>query len=299
MIELAIEQRRRDLGDGFRCAALLPSAAAPHGGTVHLLRPHGAGRFCAPESPRGRRASASPYRAGDGHLPVRRRDHASRQPGLGAADPPRRSQLDDGRPRHHPLRALRARARRRASRSHGIQAWVALPEEAEESSPPSATTAPSSAPYTSEGGAVGAPHRRRGLRRESAGARRIRRCSTSIGELQPRGQRALPTSYPRARRLHRRPAASRSTGGATTPDSMLVFRAGRAGRRSRARRRAVAHAAGRRAGRRALHRVEFRLLLAGAHRAGEGGLARGTHEAAAARRSGFIPLPPDPAPRNA
>ena len=57
-----------------------------------------------------------------GHLPVRRRDHASRQPRLRAGDPSRRGQLDDGRPRHHAFGALRARAPRgrRDARHPGV-----------------------------------------------------------------------------------------------------------------------------------------------------------------------------------
>ena len=57
-----------------------------------------------------RRAAASAYRARHRHLSVRRRDHPSRQPRQRHGDPARRGQLDDGRARHRPFRAHRARS---------------------------------------------------------------------------------------------------------------------------------------------------------------------------------------------
>ncbi len=59
---------------------------AADGGPVHLLRSHGPGRV---RGGRGRRRAAAPaHRPRHGHLPLRGRVHASRQPGLCAADPP-------------------------------------------------------------------------------------------------------------------------------------------------------------------------------------------------------------------
>ena len=79
-----------------------------HGRAVHLLRSHGAGALRARRG--ARRAAASAHRAGDGDVSVRGRDPPSRQPRLGAADPARRGQLDDGRPRHRALGALAGRS---------------------------------------------------------------------------------------------------------------------------------------------------------------------------------------------
>src|SRR5690606_16718884 len=92
---------------------------APHGRPLHLLRPHGPEGPRAGPAARGGRATAPAHRPFDHHLPVRRRDHAPRQRRLRAGHPPGRGQLDDRRPRHHPLRTLRAPApRRRADRRH-------------------------------------------------------------------------------------------------------------------------------------------------------------------------------------
>ena len=55
------------------------------------------------------------------------------------------------------------------------------------------------------------------------------------------------------------------------------------------------HAAGRRAGGRALHRMELRVLVQGAHRAGQGRLARRPHEAARRRPRGVHPAARRPA----
>ena len=68
--------------------------------------------------------------------PVRRRDHAPRQPRHRGADPARRGQLDDGRARHRPFRAHRAATVASAGEPlHGLQCWVALPADDEESEP--------------------------------------------------------------------------------------------------------------------------------------------------------------------
>ena len=73
-----------------------------------------------------RRAAASAHRPRDGDVPVRGRDHASRQPRLGAADPPGRRELDDRRARHRALRAHAARACARPARAlarHPDRGW--------------------------------------------------------------------------------------------------------------------------------------------------------------------------------
>ena len=108
------QRRSRRLLGAPRAA---PQQAA-HGRPLHLLRSFRAGRV--PQRPGHRRAAASAYRARHRHLPVRRRDHAPRQPRHRGADPPGRGQLDDRGTRHRAFRAHRAGAphgRRAAART--------------------------------------------------------------------------------------------------------------------------------------------------------------------------------------
>ncbi len=112
MIELVIDQRSRDLG-GFEVGRVLPFTQAADGRTVHFLRSLRPGSFRAGDSAYRRCPAASAHRPVDRQLPVRRRDHASRQRRLRTGDTPRRGELDDRGPRHHAFRALRAGARRR------------------------------------------------------------------------------------------------------------------------------------------------------------------------------------------
>ena len=97
---------RRRLHGAAR-AAVDPVA---HGRAVRVLRSFRADRVQVRQRPR--RAPASAYRARHRHLPVRRRDHAPRQPRHRGADPARRGQLDDRRPRHRAFGAHRHRAPR-------------------------------------------------------------------------------------------------------------------------------------------------------------------------------------------
>ena len=105
--------RPRRLRGGPRAAV----RQAAHGGPVHLLRPHGPGGFPARRPAHRGRAAPPSHRAIDAHLSLRGRNHAPGQRRLGTADPPRRSELDDRRARHHAFGALRARAAR--GRAHG------------------------------------------------------------------------------------------------------------------------------------------------------------------------------------
>ena len=180
------------------------------------------------------------------------------------------------------------RARREGDRMHGIQAWVALPEARRgDASRPSRTTAPATCPSYEEGGAVGAPDRRRGVRRE--GQVETRSPMFYLHWDLAAGARAgLPAEYAERAALRRerrgrvrRPARSRRA-------RWLILDAGQDGGRRGA---AALHRprARRRAARPALHRVELRLVLEGAHRAGEGRLARRADEAARPRQSGIHP----------
>ena len=94
--------------------------APADGRAVHLLRSDGAGGV--PARPGHRRAAASAHRARHRDLPVRGRDHPSRQPRHAAADPTGRGQLDDRRARHRPFRAHRARG------AHGRRQAVRHPD---------------------------------------------------------------------------------------------------------------------------------------------------------------------------
>ncbi len=107
MPELVIDQRRRDLG-GFEVGRILPAVQRRMVGPFVFFDHMGPVDFPRWHPAHGRRAPASAHRPGHRHLPLRRRDHAPRQPRLAAGDPPRRGQLDDRRARHHPLGALRA-----------------------------------------------------------------------------------------------------------------------------------------------------------------------------------------------
>ena len=105
--------RMHDLG-GFTVGRVLPQCEMPQRRPLRVLRPHRPGD--ARRRATDRRAPASAHRPGHRHLPVGRRDDASRQPGLGAGNPARRRQLDDRRPRHRPFRTHAGTpARRRSS----------------------------------------------------------------------------------------------------------------------------------------------------------------------------------------
>ena len=142
-----------------------------------------------------RRAAASAHRPVDGHLPVRRRDHASRQPRVRAADPPGRGQLDDRRPRHHALRALRARARAKAGGCTASRRGSRCRVEDEETDPAFAHYGARRICPTYEGGGCGrgwSPAKRSAPRPRSTP---IRRCSTCIGDCDQGAKAQLPAEY--------------------------------------------------------------------------------------------------------
>ena len=210
--------------------------------------------------------------------------------GVEQAIRPGRGELDDRRARHHPFRALRARCAREGGRMHGIQAWVALPDEQEETEPAFAHHAAADLPTYEARRHVGAAGGR--ARRSAPSAPVQDPLAAVLRALGAGGRRAGAAAggLSGARRLCR---AGRGGGGRprrTDEGQMLVFAPGepvtftRGDRRDR-------HAAGRRAGGRAVHRVELRRLVQGAHRAGQGRLARRPHEAARPRQREFIPLP--------
>ena len=120
-VDLVVVPRAHDIG-GLEVRRALPTARRRMVGPFIFFDQMGPATVAGGRG--ARRAAASPYRAGDGHLPVRGRDHAPRQPRHRAADPPGRGQLDDRRPRHRALRTvadttLRAEARRDMLRHPG------------------------------------------------------------------------------------------------------------------------------------------------------------------------------------
>ena len=130
-IELMIVPRSVDLG-GFAVRRALPHAQRRMVGPFVFFDHMGPAEFT--QRPRHRRAAASAYRARHRHLSVRRRDRASRQPRLAAADPAGRRQLDDRGTRHRALRAHRAGAphgRRAAARIAVLGRAAANDEETE------------------------------------------------------------------------------------------------------------------------------------------------------------------------
>ena len=158
-------RRSRRLRGAPRAAA----RQAAHGRPVHLLRPYRPGRV--PRRPGHRRAAASAYRARHRHLPVRRRDHAPRQPRHRCGDPPRRGQLDDRRPRHRAFRAHRARASRAtASRSTACSAGWRCRQPTRRPTPAFAHHGSDELPLIERRGQDRARRRGRALRRALAGA---------------------------------------------------------------------------------------------------------------------------------
>ena len=133
-LDLLIEARVRDLGDGFRVRRLLPAAKRRMVGPFIFFDQMGPVRM-APGR-RARRAPAPAHQPGDGHVSLRGRDPAPRQPRHGADDPTRRAQLDDRRPRHRALRALAERgARDGCDRCTGSSSGSRLPRAHEEVAP--------------------------------------------------------------------------------------------------------------------------------------------------------------------
>ena len=214
MIELVIESRSRDLG-GFQVGRVLPFSQKRMVGPFIFFDHFGPVRFEAGHPAQRRRAAASAHRAVDGFVPVRRRDHASRQRGLRAADPAGRAQLDDGGSRNHPLRAFRAStcggrhdARhpgmgRAAPRARGNRALVLA----------SRRGGPA---HVREWRVVGAAHRRQRVRRACARqdplADVLRPLATAAG-----GEGAIAGRVSGTRGIRRRRAPSTSAGSRSRP----------------------------------------------------------------------------------
>ena len=201
--------RPRRLRGGPRAAV----RQAAHGGPVHLLRPHGPGGFPARHPAHRGRAAPSAHRPRDAHLSLRGRDHAPRQRRLGTADPPRRSELDDRRARHHAFGALRARAAR--GRAHGRHPGLDRAAEGEGRDRPGVLASWGGGSAALRGAwKIHPPHRRRGLRRKGAGAGVFAALLPPLRAFAGRSRRPRHR-IPRTRRLRGFRCASRPTASAS------------------------------------------------------------------------------------
>ena len=166
MIEHVVAQRRRDLG-GFEVGRVLPAAPRRMVGPFVFFDHMGPVDF-PPGIPRTVDVRPHPHIGlstvtylFDGEI-MHRDSLGSEQ----AIRPGEVNWMTAGRGITHSERF--ERARRDGDRVHGIQAWVGLPREQEESEPAFRHVDAARAPDVRGGWAVGAPGRGRGLRREGA-----------------------------------------------------------------------------------------------------------------------------------
>ena len=127
MIELVIDQRRRDLG-GFEVGRVLPFAQAPHGRAVRVLRPHGADRIFRAGIPRSVDVRPHPH-IGLSTVTYLFDGEIMHRDSVGSEQPIRAGEVNwmtAGRGITHSERF--EKARREGGAMHGIQAWVALAE---------------------------------------------------------------------------------------------------------------------------------------------------------------------------
>ena len=150
MLELVIEQRRKDLG-GFEVGRILPFAQRRMVGPFVFFDHMGPVDF-APGIPRTVDVRPHPHIGlstvtylFDGEI-MHRDSVGSEQ----AIVPGEVNWMTAGRGITHSERFERARAQ--GGRMHGIQAWVALPKKDEETEPSFAHHGPSDLPYHEEGG---------------------------------------------------------------------------------------------------------------------------------------------------
>ena len=168
-------------------------------------------------------------------------------------------------------------ARRSGGPMHGMQAWVALPKEDEETEPAFFHHGAADLP-TYEGHGLWA----RLIAGEAFGAKAAVKTHSPLfyvhWQLQPGAKAELPAEYPE-RAAYIVTGSVEVEGRVYEAGRMLVFPAGSAVTFT-ACNGGHDHAARRRAGGRAVHRLEFRIVIEGAHRAGQGRLARRADEAA-------------------
>ena len=126
-IDAVIEQRRRDLG-GFQVGRVLPAPAID--GRVRSFSSIISDPLNSPAGiPRSVDVRPHPHIGlSDGDLSFRRRNHASRQPALGAADSSGEVNLDDRRTAASRIRRGSSARAPRAVTLHGLQRGCALPK---------------------------------------------------------------------------------------------------------------------------------------------------------------------------
>lgn len=154
MIELAIEQRRRDLGGSFEVGRVLPFAKRrmvgpfiffDHIGPIDI--PRGVNRSAdVRPHPHIGLSTVTYLFAGE----IMHRDSLAYEQ---AIRPREVNWMTAGRGITHSERLERARAQ--GDRIHGIQAWVALPSEVEETEPSFSHHSGSELPQWTEGGVTG------------------------------------------------------------------------------------------------------------------------------------------------
>lgn len=134
MIDLVIDQHARDLGGGFVVGRVLPFARRRMVGPFIFFDPLGPLDLPPRHPARAGRNTASPCRPVHRHLPLQRR--YSHRDSLGCHQEIRPGEVNwmgAGRGITHSERLEYARSH--GTSMHGIQAWVALPAEDEETEP--------------------------------------------------------------------------------------------------------------------------------------------------------------------
>ena len=193
MIDLVIEQRRRDLG-GFEVGRVLPSAQRRMVGPFIFLDRMGPAQFAA-GIPRSVDVRAHPH-IGLSTLTYLFEGEIMHRDSVGSQQPIRPGEVNwmvAGRGITHSERF--ERARREGGRMDGLQAWVALPTEHEETEPAFFHHAAAELPATGEGGV-----RRRLIAGEAYGARSPVRTHSPLFyvhcTLDAGAREQLPDGYP-------------------------------------------------------------------------------------------------------
>ena len=277
MIEHVIEQRRRDLG-GFEVGRVLPAAPRRMVGPFVFFDHMGPVDFAPGVSrtvdvrPHPHIGLATVTYLFDGE--IMHRDSLGSEQAIRAGEV---NWMTAGRGITHSERF--ERARRDGDHVHGIQAWVGLPQEDEDCEPAFRHVETADLPTYQSGGLWA-----RLVAGEAYGAKAPFPVQSPLfyvhWALAPGTRADLEARYPER--------AAYVAQGSVAVDGRTFDAGQHAG--LRARRAGRLHggdaghrdAAGRRAHRRALHRVELRVVVAGADRSGEGGLARRADEAARA-----------------
>ena len=285
MIDFVLGQDRRDLG-GFEVGRVLPQARARHVGPFVFFDEMGPVDFPAGIA---QSVDVRPHpHIGLSTLTYLFAGEIMHRDSVGSAQAIRPGEVNwmtAGSGVTHSERFERARLR--GELMHGLQTWIALPDGQEEIEPAFAHYAAAELPVVRDHGvwirvAAGAAF---GVRAPVATHSPL---VYAHAELEPGATVELPGGYAE-RAVYVARGEVETEGRRFTAGAMVVFKPG-AAEGVRAMTPRDAHAARRRSGRAATPRLELRLLLARAHRAGEGRLARRAHEAARSRPRRVHPL---------